>query len=171
MQRNAIIGALLLIVVGVALGATVFRTDIAQATGLAQSVTVDNSPAQAVPVREQNLDGNGNIKVREQGVLRVRPAAPITSGGNAVSLPGGGEHELAGGPATATALSIHMTADVSWIELRLQGVGVPAFFYGPAFGGNSTIVLGLPQPITFGRITCSGPGSGRCSVSWVGGLP
>jgi hypothetical protein len=37
MQRRARIGALLLIGVGVVLGATVFRTDIAQATGLAQS--------------------------------------------------------------------------------------------------------------------------------------
>jgi hypothetical protein len=53
MRRHAIIGALLLIGLGVALGATVFRTDIAQATGLAQSVTVSNTPAQAVPVREQ----------------------------------------------------------------------------------------------------------------------
>jgi len=60
MRRRALIGALLLIGVGVVLGATVFRTDIAQATGLAQSVTVDNTPAQAVPVREQNLAG-GNI--------------------------------------------------------------------------------------------------------------
>ena len=33
MQRKALIGALVLIGVGVVLGATVFRTDIAQATG------------------------------------------------------------------------------------------------------------------------------------------
>ena len=170
MRRNAIIGALLLIVVGVALGATVFRTDIAQATRLAQSVTVDNTPAQAVPVREQNIDGNGNIKVREQGVVRVRPATPITSGGNAVSLLGGSDHELAG-PATATALSIRMTADVAWVELRLQGVGVPAFFYGPAFGGNFSIVLGLTRPIAFDHVSCSGPSSERCSVGWVGDGP
>jgi hypothetical protein len=72
MRQRAIIGALLLIGVGVVLGATVFRTDIAQATGLAQSVTVNNTPSQAVPVREQNLDG-GSIKVREQGTVRVTP--------------------------------------------------------------------------------------------------
>jgi hypothetical protein len=57
--------------VGVVLGATVFRTDIAQATGLAQTVTVNNTPEQAVPVREQNLDGNQNIKVHEQGTATV----------------------------------------------------------------------------------------------------
>ena len=53
MRKNAIFFALLVVAVGVTLGATVFRTDIAQATGLAQSVTVANTPAQAVPVREQ----------------------------------------------------------------------------------------------------------------------
>jgi hypothetical protein len=71
MRRHAVLGGLVLIALGVVLGATVFRADIAQATGLAQSVTVDNTPAQAVPVREQNLD-SGNIKVHEQGTASVR---------------------------------------------------------------------------------------------------
>ena len=53
MERRAVIAALLLMGLGVVLGTTVFRTDIARATGLAQ-------PPQ--PVREQNLDGNGNMK-------------------------------------------------------------------------------------------------------------
>ena len=43
MRRHVIIGGLLLIGLGVILGATVFRTDIAQATGLAQAVTVSNT--------------------------------------------------------------------------------------------------------------------------------
>src|SRR4029450_9783081 len=73
MRRQALIGALLLIGIGVVLGATVFRTDIAQATGMdksAQNVIVKNTPAQAGPVQEQNLDG-GNIKVHEQGTANV----------------------------------------------------------------------------------------------------
>jgi len=70
MRRQAGLMALLLVSVGVVLGVTVFRSDIAQATGLAQSVTVDNTPAQAVPVREQDLDASGNIRVHEQGVVR-----------------------------------------------------------------------------------------------------
>jgi hypothetical protein len=71
MRRQAGVGALLLIGVGVILGTTVFRSDIAQATGLAQSVTVNNTAAQAVPVREQNLNDAGNIKVHEQGTADV----------------------------------------------------------------------------------------------------
>jgi hypothetical protein len=75
MQRRATISALLLVGVGVVLGTTVFRTNIAEATGLkqSQSVIVDNTAAEAVPVREQNLDGS-NIKVHEQGVVTVRQA-------------------------------------------------------------------------------------------------
>jgi hypothetical protein len=71
LRQRAIIGALLLVGVGLVLGTTVFRADIAQATGLAQGVTVVNTASQAVPVREQNLDG-GSIKVHEQGTARVR---------------------------------------------------------------------------------------------------
>jgi hypothetical protein len=71
MRQRALIGALGLVLVGVVLGATVFRSDIAQATGLSQSVTVDNTTTNPVPVREQNLDGNGNIKVHEQGTANV----------------------------------------------------------------------------------------------------
>jgi hypothetical protein len=71
MRQRASIGAVLLVVVGVVFGATVFRSDIAQATGLAQSVTVNNTAANPVPVREQNLDG-GNIKVHEEGTALTR---------------------------------------------------------------------------------------------------
>ena len=97
MRRQAGIGALLLVGVGVALGATVFRADIAQATGLAQSVTVNNAASDPVPVREQNLDGSGNIKVHEQGTtkvnvtnssLTVASQAPITGGALHWNLPG-----------------------------------------------------------------------------------
>jgi hypothetical protein len=71
MHRPALIGALLLVGVGVVLGATVFRADIAQATGLAPSVTVVNTAADPVPVREQNLDGSGRIRVHEGGTANV----------------------------------------------------------------------------------------------------
>ena len=39
MRRQATMGALLLIIVGVVLGATVFRTNVAEATGVAKSVS------------------------------------------------------------------------------------------------------------------------------------
>jgi len=95
MQRPALIGALLLVGVGVVLGTTVFRTEIAQATGLAQSVTVNNTAADPVPVREQNLDG-GNIRVHEQGTANVNVTnSALNVAGNVGLAPAGnGVHEI-----------------------------------------------------------------------------
>jgi len=60
-MRKALIPALLLVLVSVVLGATVFREQVAQA-------------AATLMVREQNLDANGNIKVHEQGTATVDAA-------------------------------------------------------------------------------------------------
>jgi hypothetical protein len=86
----------LIVGLGVVLGATVFRTDIAQATGLAQSVTVSNTASQAVPVREQNLDG-GNIKVHEQGTASVNVTNDVRSANRPAAkeiLFGGGQETI-----------------------------------------------------------------------------
>jgi hypothetical protein len=77
MQRPALIGALLLVGVGIVLGTTVFRTEIAQATGLAQSVTVNNTAANPVPVHEQ---GTARVDVTNssltvEGEVGIDPAA------------------------------------------------------------------------------------------------
>src|SRR2546423_4005453 len=60
-MRRAIVPALLLVLVSVVLGATVFREQVAQA-------------AATLMVREQNTDAQGNIKVHEQGTAAVRAA-------------------------------------------------------------------------------------------------
>ena len=75
-MRRAFIPVFLLLLGSVVLGATVFRDDIAHATGLAQSVTVANNP---LNVREQNTDANGNIKVHEQGTASVNVANRVLS--------------------------------------------------------------------------------------------
>jgi hypothetical protein len=91
-RHGAIIGGLLVVGVSVVLGATVFRTDIADATGLSGSapVSVTNTSTNAVPVREQNLDGSGSIKVHEQGTADVnvtnRPSVTLDTSGNTVKL-------------------------------------------------------------------------------------
>jgi hypothetical protein len=56
MHRGVIIGALVLVCLGVLLGMTVFRTDIAQATGLAQAVTVNNTAANPVPITDDRTN-------------------------------------------------------------------------------------------------------------------
>jgi hypothetical protein len=165
MRRRAIIGALLLIGVGVVLGATVFRTDIAQATGLAQAVSATIvSP----------LDAQGNVKVHEQGTanvnvtnsgLSIAPPTPVTGGGNSLIF-GIGDHPLA--TQTASALSIHLTA--ASVDFLYQNA-LAASFLGPGGNGNDSIVLSLARPIKFDEVRCNGSLSDQCSVSWVGALP
>lgn len=62
MQRRVTIGALLLVGVGVLLGMTAVGSDLAQATGLAQTVTVVNTPANPVPV----VDDHANTTIHAQ---------------------------------------------------------------------------------------------------------
>jgi hypothetical protein len=171
MRQRAFIGALLLVLVGIVLGATVFRSDIAQATGLAQAVTVQNTP---LPVREQNLDTNGNLKVHEQGtaIVSVASLKPVTDGGNARTVPASADPVEIGSTVTASAFAIHMSAGVS--EVRLVGSGgMPADIGGPAAGGSADVALALTRPIQFDRVYCfSVTSSGDvCNVSWVGASP
>lgn len=59
MHHRVIVGALVLVGLGVLLGMTVVGSDLAQATGLAQSVTVNNTAANPVPV----VDDHTNITI------------------------------------------------------------------------------------------------------------
>jgi hypothetical protein len=180
MRRRATISALLLVGVGVVLGTTVFRADIAQATGLAQSVTIDNTSTNPVPVREQNLDGS-NIRVHEEGTaevhvtnssLSVTAEPPITGGAGAWA----GLVQIDVPPAyllgieTASALSIHLSDEIVAFSL-LNGNRSVASFYGPREGGNSSINLALTRPVSFDHILCNGLPGGKCSVGWVGTQP
>jgi hypothetical protein len=100
-MRGPTIYAGLAIVVGVVLVATVSRDDIARATSLAQTVTVDNTPAQAVPVVQQ-----GPVSV--QGTLGARPVAPQApwrSDISSVAIATGSQKVLAGPSATAINLT------------------------------------------------------------------
>jgi hypothetical protein len=66
MRKRAIIGALLLVGVGVFLGGTVLRDQVASARTLAQDVFVNNTAANPVPVQEQ-----GTVSVAPQVATRV----------------------------------------------------------------------------------------------------
>jgi hypothetical protein len=74
-MRRALITAFLLLLGSAVLGATVMREPIAHAAS-AMSVFVSNAKTNPIPVAEQNLDTNGNIKVHEQGTATVTVANP-----------------------------------------------------------------------------------------------
>src|SRR5262245_9778400 len=187
MRRRAIIGALLLIVVGVALGTTVFRDDIANARSLAQAVTIDNTTANPVPVREQNTAG-GNIKVHEQGTANVNvtnsalsiTSPPISDGGGLLRLVGNGETNFPFG-TMASALTIHLTDGVFLMTLRYCSQlpcgsggqdGTVVSFDGPNSFGRADYDLALTRPIRFNNMRCLAfTSSDTCSMGWVGNEP
>jgi hypothetical protein len=73
-MRRSVVAAILVLLAGTVLGGTVFRAPIGYAATAPSSllnVFVTNDPMHPVPVREQNLDTNGNIKVHEQGTAAV----------------------------------------------------------------------------------------------------
>jgi hypothetical protein len=169
MRQKAVISGLVLIAVGVVLGATVFRTDIAQATGLAQSVTVTNTPAQAVPVREQNLDG-GNIKVHEQGTanvnvtnsgLSVTPRVATKTGGIAsISAGAGSDSDVGFQFGTVNASLVTVTSQVGTGVLTFQNTnstnGTFAVLQFPLEAGAQLIVpLVEAVPINNVHLHCS----------------
>jgi hypothetical protein len=160
MRQRAIIGALLLIGVGVVLGTTVFRADIAQATGLAQSVTVANTAANPVPVNVTNtsvpVHEQGTANVNLSGVARTLPAEPA----NAFSLSsfgGGGNVKESCSqprpPGTRWLISSVTAANNSGsANNALLGVSPDTGF--TVFGGallvdvpaHDTVQLTFPQP-------------------------
>jgi hypothetical protein len=188
MRKVLLLGIALLVTSVVVLGGTVFRQPVAAAAGML-SVFVTNDSSHPVPVREQNLDANGNIKVHEQGTANVNVtnsslsvrASAVTDGGSFVGpapaqLSGPEQIELCvdstAKTCTATALVITMTAGVESFRLSLSSGGNAADFLGPANGGVSSIVLPLSRPITFDSFWCAGPSSSdTCTVSWVGAAP
>jgi hypothetical protein len=161
------------------------------------SVFVTNDAAHPVLVQEQRADAQGNVKVHEQGTadvnvtnssllvheqgtanvnvtngsLSLAEPPPITAGGGARQVPT--QTNVRVGATTATALSIRMTDGIEFVALNDEAVlGTPVEFFGPARGGNASVVLTLAHPVRFDAIFCTGAtlGSGDyCSVSWVGG--
>jgi len=179
MRKARVLGIALLVISGVVLGGTVFRQPVADAASLL-NVFVTNDSSHPVPVREQNTDASGNIKVHEQGTANVNvtnsslpvSAPAVTGGGGAAPLVGNETHTFSE-TQIATALSIHLTSGIREVDFTYQGNTV-AMFFGPTDSGNDSIVLDLARPIEFDTIACVAvPGSttDACSVTWVGAQP
>lgn len=183
-MRRPVIAALLLLLGSAILGATILREPIAGAARLAQSVVISNTPDQAVPVREQNKDGSGNIKVHEQGTANVNvtnsglsvvplPLPPVTDGGGFQTI-GSATPPITYSfqqPVVATALAIHMTGPVTSVGLEYQGHAVAAF-RGPQDDiGSPSVDLALTRPVAMDSFACWGSPGGYCTVSWVGAEP
>jgi len=69
-----------LLVVAAILGASVLREPIAAAASPFTNVIVGNDASNPVPVREQNTDANGNIRVHESSATALVATAQVSSG-------------------------------------------------------------------------------------------
>jgi hypothetical protein len=178
-MKKLLIPTLLLVLGSVVLGATVFRAPLASAAGGIPSMFVANDKKQPLPVEEQNLDADGNIKVHEQGTadvnvtngsLRVAPRPDPVTGG-AVTL-GIGCPSSSTQPETIVASALQIAwigAGATTVRL-LRGDSVAARFVGPGVSGDSSsFVLPLTRPIAFTTIECTG--AGGVIVSTVGNEP
>lgn len=189
--------ALLLVCMSVVLGATVLREPIAHAAEKLTPVFVTNGAANPVPVAQQGTAdvrvanatlpvqqqgtadvrvANATLSVQQQGTADVRitnsslavaPEDPITGTGRGIGTSAGGSVGVI--DSSASAISLTMGAGVSAAEIKWRGTNV-AFFYGPAFGGESSVVLALSRPIRLDELVCSGS-SGACRLGWVGANP
>jgi hypothetical protein len=179
MRRTMLIAVLLM--VGTALGAALHEP-IAAAAEKLTPVFVTNDNSAPVPVRQQGTSDvhvtNSTLPVQQQGTADVHvtngslsvdttPEPAITSGGYGIGTNAGGSVGVV--PKTATAISLSMSSGVSYAKIQYQGQDV-AFFYGPAFGGESSVVLALSRPIKIDNLECGGT-SGTCRLGWVGATP
>jgi hypothetical protein len=148
---------------GVVLGTTVFRADLAQATGLAQSVTVDNTAANPVPVREQNLDRAGNIKVHEQATA-VAPQAATSFVSEPVSAAASDVHQVSFSVIHASLITIRgLTGAADHVSFR-HGIDPVLNFIG--FEAGDQIVLPLTQPVTVDNVLIACAPAADCAAEF-----
>jgi hypothetical protein len=175
-MKKALIPAFMLALASTVLGATVLREPLAWAAAPIASVLVTNDESNPVPVREQNLDPDGHIKVHEQGTadvhvtngsLRVTPEPQPAAGGGgsytASACPGEVNFERT---IIASALQIAWFETTgAFVKLR-RGTSQVADIFGPLVTGERQVVLSLTRPIAFDNFLCHG--SSDVVISWVG---
>jgi hypothetical protein len=118
MRKTVILGIALLVTSVVVLGGTVFRTQVADATSI-MSVFVTNDSAHPVPVREQNTDANGNIKVHEQGTANVNVTNPSIAVNGTVSVTPGNSFLLTSGTLTADGTITVDTTKYTYVSVHI----------------------------------------------------
>jgi hypothetical protein len=142
---------------GLLLGATVFRSQVADAAAAILNVKVLNTAAEPVPVRQQ---GPSDVNVTN-GSLTLAAPAPVTSGGQRVQV-FAGQDVVPGTALTASAIVLHFRNGATELIFFNDNL-IAARFPGPG-----PIMLSLTQPIQFDELSCSGPGGSSCDLGWAG---
>jgi hypothetical protein len=108
--------------------------------------------------------------------VKTQAAVPVTDGGE-VFAGGCQDEQHLNSPVTATAISIHMSSGVTFVNLEMNGASAnptsPLILAGPAEGGSADFTLAFTRPIEFDTINCvhDSTTGNTLSVSWVGNNP
>ncbi len=176
------------LLLGAVIGAMVFQGQAARAASSILSVFVTNSPTHPVPVQEQNLDSNGNIKVHEQGTANVNvtnTTVPVHEQGtaqvNVANMPGSQpfmKNEtivLDSGQVFVSkcdSVPATKTFAMEYVDLRTNGIasGEVVSVTLDASTGGAFVAHPLPLQVTAGDVPMfaspvklyADPGSGFC---------
>ncbi len=131
-MRRAIFWAFLLLLASTLLGATVFRDEIAQAT---------NGSA---PVTETNIDGNGYIRVHEQGTANVTGTFELSSIANTVKLDSSANTVKLDPSANTVALSSTDRDKLDTANTHLSHIDNATGKFN--FDGNGNLQTTIPAP-------------------------
>jgi hypothetical protein len=148
----------------------------AQPPGPADGMAVRIVSPLPVPVTG-NTTVSGTVSAQQSGTwtvtldttsanpVTVKPAAPITSGGQGDFMATGATHNYVAS-STASALSILFTGGAEELIL-FSGDSMVGRFVGGASGVN----MALNRPISFTKASCFGAPNGRCTFGWIGNAP
>jgi hypothetical protein len=159
MRKALVLGIVLLVTSVVVLGGTVFRQQVADASSLL-NVFVTNDSSHPVPVREQNVDANGNIKVHEQGTanvnvtnsgLTVTPKAASAFHVNELTAATGQQDVDQSFSIDASMVTFTSAQGVGDVQLRSGGNTV---FDGELATGHD-FILPFPQPVPIDEVLLS----------------
>jgi hypothetical protein len=181
---------ILTIAVALGLGSTVLRNPLAEAASPFTNVIIGNTSSIPVPVTEQNVDTNGNLKVHEQGTAAV--SVQNTDGNGNVKVHEQGTantavsaypqasavHQGGGNLISANSFEIDdafATINASTIVLSTIRDGCEVLFDLTGPGGQfkfeltvpavNTVTIPLPETVAINQVLAFA--NGPCEADWT----
>ena len=160
---------ILTIAVALGLGATVLRNPLAEAATPFASIVIGNSSSNPVPVAEQNIDANGNLKVHEQGTANTAVTAyPQASNvhfrnGN---LDTTNSFTIVDQFGTINASTIVLSTRVSGCEVDFQVVApTGAVVFALRVPPAQTVTIPLPETVAVNGVIAGS--TSLCEAGWT----
>jgi hypothetical protein len=161
---------ILTIAVALGLGSTVLRNPLAEAASPFTNVIVGNTTSNPVPVTEQNVDTNGDLKVHEQGtantaVTAYPQASAVHEGGGNLDTNNSFEIDDHFGPINASTIVLSTVRDGCEVFFALGGPGGVSRFE-LLIPAAHTVTIPLPETLAINLVSASTTGS-ACEAVWT----